>query len=113
VIFLVLVLFNGVGLILYLLLAIIIPLEPGPTPITPQEEVREIVQETKTHISQMAGEMRAPGFWESRRNLIGVVVVATGIFILLKAIYPYPWFRWEYFWSTLIILAGLVIIFRK
>jgi phage shock protein C len=48
---------------------------------------------------------------QKRFNLIGLILVVIGVFLLFKAILP--WDIDRYFWPLLLIAGGILLLFRK
>lgn len=115
IIFVLATIFHGFGLIVYLILAIFIPLAPGPQLETKQEEkIEAFFTGTKEKVETVAKEIKEDKSWlNNRRNLFGGILLIIGVIALLNQIFPYHWFSWEYFWPAAIILAALLILFKK
>lgn len=118
-VFLVLTLGGGAGLLLYILLAILIPYEPGnPVPLDHAEAMKNFAEEFSGRAKNFASEVRSEGIAfrdhnSSRRNTIGLIIVVVGIALLLNQIFPAAWFRWDFFWPTLLIIIGIAIIAKR
>ena len=87
--FVVATIWGGVGLIAYIILAIVLPVaaESGPGP---QREVRV----------------------ERTRAVAGVMLVAFGSMLLVGNLGWVPWFSWEFFWPGVLILIGVLLLWR-
>jgi phage shock protein C len=115
IIFVLLILFHGAGLLLYLILAIFIPLAPGaPLEASSEEKIEEFFSGTKAKVENLANEVRTEKDWLSnRRNIIGGILLVVGVVALLNQIFPYDWFSWNYIWPAAIIIAALLIMLKK
>ncbi len=131
-VFLVLILGGGSGLLLYILLAIIIPREPGPAqPINREEKIKDFASKvagrTKEFVNEFKeekfeGEKSAPSNVPTKlassaeshftRNF-GLLLVFIGATLLLKEFLPQGWFRWDYFWPAFLIVVGFAIMLRR
>ncbi len=123
IIFVIMVLAGGAGILAYIILAIVVPLE-GSGAATTEETVKENVTEIKATANQMGQEIRATlsgtkaettgGAAQSSRRLttLGAIIVALGILLLLSNLNIFWWFSWRYFWPVIIILTGTLIIMR-
>jgi len=96
---------GGSGVLLYIILAIIIPKEPTGTT---EEEMTE-TPKIKTK--------EDPSFDEATegkgKNVLAVLVILAGIILLTNRIIPFNWFRWDLFWPVGLIMLGVYLIFRR
>ncbi|MFA6198405.1 MAG: PspC domain-containing protein [Patescibacteria group bacterium] len=100
---------NGVGLLAYIILAIVVPEEP----------VIETAASDGGHDS--AGYVRVTNgrvetsentSWLSqRRNIIGLVIIVLGVASLMKATIPSLIWADHVFWPMMVILIGIYLIF--
>lgn len=94
--------FNGFGIILYLILAILIPLERG----IKEESLKQEIDETIIEINR-------------RKNVkifLGFILVFIGIIYIFRMYFPigfYYLFNWRALWPYVIIIIGLYVIFRN
>ncbi len=117
-IFVLLTLINGFGLLFYIILMLIIPEEPteekAETKI--ESQVQEAAQELKSKAESMVSELK-DGFKNNRRcdkrNIIGIIVVILGFYLLLNEIFPINILRWDLLWPIIIILIGFHLIFKR
>lgn len=77
----------GVGLLLYLVLAVILPVENSPT----------------TYTALSAGRSHA---------LAGTVLVVLGTLLLAGNMGWAPWLNWNVFWPAVLILIGIGLLAR-
>lgn len=116
---------GGIGIIAYIILAIVVPLE-GSTASTPREARQENIAEMKQTAHDFSEDLRS-GLAKNQvehtdrdperairihrhRNLIGLIVVIIGVLALLSSLNIFWWFRWAYFWPVILIVIGLIII---
>jgi phage shock protein C len=100
---------NGVGLLAYIIMVIVVPEEPASEATT------------SDHANQPAGYVRVANgrietsknsSWLSqRRNLIGLVIILLGVASLMRAIMPSLGWADHVFWPLLVILIGVYLIF--
>ncbi len=117
ILFILLALTNGVGIVLYLILAVIMPLESG----TEEEldrgaKAKEFAEEVGQKARALGEEVRANRSWRWRsRNVFGGAVVFIGVIMLLEQTVPFifHWINWGVIWPLLIILLGLYLIINK
>jgi len=111
---------NGTGIIAYIIMAIIIPLE-GSRASTPKETVRENVDEIKDSTARLGQEIR--GTFAGEENspatgtttpgktgiyIVGIILIIVGILALLSAMGWFAWFRWG--WPLILVIIGLLIL---
>lgn len=117
-VFLVLVFGGGAGVLLYILLAIIIPNEPGePVFVDRGEKVHDFAQDVagraKSFAEEVKGEVHSyRAGSSSRRSLIGLIIIVIGAALLLGQIFPVRWFEWNFFWPLLLIVIGIAILVK-
>jgi phage shock protein C len=120
--------FGGIGIIAYIILSLVVPLENSQT-TEPKDTIRENVQEIKETAETIGKDIKST-FDTSSENretskyyrppnsilIIGIVILAVGIIALLFTVGPLHvvwWFRWDYLWPILLIAIGLLIIFAR
>jgi len=120
VIFIVLALMSGVGVIIYLALALLVPSE-GKEEKTPKETIKEgaeeigqkakeVATEVGEGVKKVASRAKAPGTF-----LLGLVLVLIGIWFLLQNLglqWPF-WMDFHVIWPVLLILLGLFIFVKR
>ena len=120
IIFVLLIFANGLGILAYIIMAIVVPLE-GSKATAPKEAIKENVEEIKEAAEELGHEIRSTFAAEDkaeasdkihqRRNLIGIALVVLGILILMGTLNMFWWFRWGYLWPLILVAIGLIIIF--
>ncbi|MDO8750847.1 MAG: PspC domain-containing protein [Dehalococcoidia bacterium] len=126
---------GGVGIIAYIVLAIIMP-QGESTAAHPADVVKEnlhtIGQEAAEAAHRVEDAVRGtppkgegmgtpetpteqPDQTEQtrRRTGLGIILVALGVVFLLANLGALRWFRWGAFWPVVLILAGLAIIIGR
>ena len=121
VIFVLLIFANGLGILAYIILAIIVPLESSKV-TTPKETVRENVEEMKETATELGREIRSTLTGEEdeseevtkarhrRLNIFGIILIVAGILFLVGSFNFLWWFRWSYLWPLIIVAIGVLII---
>lgn len=118
VIAVVLALANGVGIIAYVILAIVVPLESSKTGDS-KEVIKENIEEIKQTASDLGNEIGTT-FSEEKdtskiqrnyRSIIGIILVIAGGLFLLANFNLFWWLRWDNLWPLILIAIGVVIIF--
>lgn len=86
--FVVATLWGGVGLLLYIVLAIILPVDDQPA-------------------------VRAPFSAERSHAMAGTVLLVLGALLLASNLGLAPWLSWNLFWPSLLILVGIGLLLRS
>lgn len=124
---------HGFGILLYIVLMIILPLEPeegnGSKAAIKKEKPDNIAHETAgSNVFQgfvqeepvkqepeapkiISAEEPSAGWPRSKRNFIGAVIIIIGLIIFLDNFLPiFSWISWKMVWAVAIILLGYLII---
>ncbi len=101
---------GGVGILAYLVFWVIIPVEGKDDEIG--ERAREAGEEMKDVAQSLADDIRTARP-SNRRALFGLIVIAVGLVALFNSIFPHHWVRWDIVWAGAIILVGVALIVRK
>ena len=117
VFFLLLVLGNGIGVLLYFLLWIITPLEGQPRSASLQDNVRQGSQEIAEHTRAVSEDFRRMVRRPAPRMsaIAGAALVAWGALYLLDHL-QLSWLWWldfDLLWPVLLILGGLALLLRR
>ena len=102
VIFVLLVLGGGSGILIYIVLWIVTPIKNQVEIINKGEEMKEKVKEIKKEVKV---ERKRSG------SFVGFILMGFGILILLEKIIPMV-IRWDYVWPILLVVSGAYLIFR-
>ncbi len=105
VIFILLVFANGVGLLMYFIFAILIPLEPGIADESKTEESKELITQLKKKNRYMS------------KIMFGIILILIGLFFVLDRYFPISFYmRWlsiKSLWPYVIIILGLYLVFKN
>lgn len=115
---------GGAGILAYIILAIVVPLESSKV-TEPKDVIKENVEEMKETASQIGHEIRSAFAREEgaseetvraqhhNRNILGSILIIIGILSLLASLNLNLlwWLRWTYLWPLIIIAIGVLIIF--
>lgn len=107
---------NGIGVFIYLLLWIIVPLEGRAREPSLGVTAREGAEEIANQVWAVGDDIRRS---VSRPHpqaamFIGLALVLLGLVYLIENL-RVPWLRWlefDVFWPVLLILGGLALLFR-
>ena len=112
---------NGLGILAYIILAIVVLLE-GSKATTPKEVVEMNVEEMKETAndlgrevhSTLAGEEGEPEeiakVRQRRRNFLGIILIVLGILFLLGSFNLFWWLHWGNLWPLIFVAIGVLII---
>jgi len=112
---------GGAGIVAYLILAIIVPLE-GTTAAEPKDTIKENVEDIKETADQLGRDIRSTVVQEdvdteevaalrSRRfNWLGIAVLVFGVVLLLGNFNVFWWFNWGILWPIPVIAIGILLI---
>lgn len=114
-IFVLLAIMGGHGVLLYLLLAIIVPLEPGENvDVNRKEKIKEFATGVQAGVQRVARDLKENRSWFSNpRHLAGSIILFIGFAALFSQMFPEYWLGWEVMWPVLLLLIGLYIIIGK
>jgi hypothetical protein len=107
---------GGMGILIYLLLWIIVPVEGNQRDASLEETVRTGSQEIADRAREMGDDLRnivnRPNPQAAR--IIGIGLILVGIVFLLQNLHL-PWLNWldfDVIWPALLILGGIALIVR-
>ncbi len=108
---------NGVGVLIYFLLWIILPLEDQEQGASFSDTVHTSSQEIADHARQVGQELREFARQPNPRAgvVIGVALILIGFFYLLQNL-NLPWLHWFNFdllWPVLLIAGGIALLVRR
>lgn len=102
---------DGIGVILYIILVIIMP-KPDKQDQSPKETIRENVQEMSERVKE-AGEELGEAFskkteekTQNRTGWFGILLILIGVIFLLKNLNLIRWFDNDLLWPLIIIFIG-------
>jgi phage shock protein PspC (stress-responsive transcriptional regulator)/uncharacterized integral membrane protein len=117
--------FSGFGIIAYIILAIVVPLESSATP-QPKETIKENVQEIKetaaaigkefqsTFSKEATANSKVTGSYHRSISVLGIVIIIIGaVFLIATLTNFWGWFHWAFVWPVILIIIGLLIIFSR
>jgi phage shock protein C len=107
---------NGIGLLLYILLWIILPLEDQPRDTTFGDTVRTGSQEIANQALAMGDELRQLVRSPNPRAglIVGSALIVLGVVFLLQNL-NLPWLNWvdtDVIWPILLIMGGGALLIR-
>lgn len=115
-IFLLLALVHGLGILFYVILIFIIPKEGGKSLDVAKagQKLKEFAgaAEEKTQEVTEKIEKQGKSWLQDPRRVIGLVVLIVGLLALLNRIVPVSWFRWDIFWRVALIVVGFYLLLK-
>lgn len=108
---------EGSGILLYLIMVIVTPEEPG-APESSDRNLEKEIDELGGRMDQKAKEISRSANIDEKsiresRNLLGIFIVLIGLFFLARQVMPFIWFDMDIVWALAIVIIGLYIIFKK
>ncbi|MFH0768631.1 MAG: PspC domain-containing protein [Chloroflexota bacterium] len=110
---------GAAGIIAYIILALVVPLESS-TAAEPRDTIRENVVEIKETASELGRELRStfttekgtptevPKADHRSLNVLGIILIIFGVILLLGSFFS--WLSWRYLWPLIIVAIGVLII---
>jgi len=114
IIFILLAIGGGSGLLIYLILWLVIPKEKGiEKEINREKKVKEFADEVKDKAKSMAKEIKLETKIKrtKRINVLGVILILVGLTAIWNQIFP-KMIDWDMFWPVVLVLIGTLLIFR-
>ncbi len=119
IIFVLLIFASGLGILAYIIMAIVVPLEDSKAS-QPGEAVRENIEEMREAATGLRRELRSTfgsgsehseevTTHQRRRNTLGIIVIVIGVLALLGSL-NLLWWGWSKFWPLIIIAIGILLI---
>ena len=113
---------NGLGILAYIVLAIVVPLEESKA-AEPRDTIKENIEEMKETATELGREVRstfaskeggseeADRVHRTRRNVFGIILIVLGAIFLLASFNLFWWFNWGNLWPLILVAVGLLILF--
>lgn len=109
IIFILMTLGGGSGILVYLILAFLIPKDDSGNSSNHESHPTAF----KEKVEQLASELKTASNNPSKISILGIIIIVLGGFLLLKELFPWKILNMSVFWAILIILLGIIIIRRK
>jgi len=100
---------GAIGFIIYVALALLMPLDPS-TVENNNDRTHVTADQVRDRVKGLAEELRADRKIGRRRNLLGLIIVIIGLIAFLNELFPKFWIGWKVLWPVIIILIGLSFI---
>jgi phage shock protein C len=110
IIFVLLTMPGGAGILAYVILSLITPLEPG-TETNPKEEVKEfakkVKKEAKVVVAEIKREKKRGGF----RVILGAIIAAVGVGFIVQQLFPF-FHMGMFFWPVVAVVFGIYLVVK-
>jgi phage shock protein C len=113
-VFIVITLAQGAGIVIYLVLWIVMPEEGLEAPAAPGDVFKTGIQGVQQDVQRVATQFRADEPHAHRQGaVLGALLVATGAYLLAINLGAFGWWDWKFGGPVLLMVAGLVLLFRR
>jgi phage shock protein C len=129
VIFIITIFFGGLGILAYVILAIVVPLESSQS-TEPRQTIRENVEEMRQTAENVGKDIHStfsstekktetPVVREHHHSnaplIIGLIILIVGVLALIGSVSSFylSWRFWAIFWPIVLIIIGVLIIFAR
>ncbi len=115
VLFVVVSLGGGAGILLYVILWVVIPPAGASSGVTRQrlEQIGSEMQQKAELVASHLGGRSDDTSLGGRHRWFAVIILLLGVWLLLNEFLPGHWFRWDVFWPLLLIVAGFLLITKR
>jgi phage shock protein PspC (stress-responsive transcriptional regulator) len=127
--FVLLVIFHGIGILAYVVLWIVMPRETS-TDLAPRDVVRENIGGIREEAQRLGDQLRGgpagdpavegeiegavtPRSTANRQMLAGLVLLVLGVLFLFDNLGVFWWFRWGQMWPLVLIVIGAFLIYER
>jgi phage shock protein PspC (stress-responsive transcriptional regulator) len=109
---------GGFMFLVYIVLAIVVPQEPGEEMADRKESLKGFVEGVSEKAETLASEFQerrdhVRDSYNRKRTIAGIILVGIGLVALLNEFFPMHWFRWSVVWPSALVILGAMILFRK
>ncbi|MDD4784986.1 MAG: PspC domain-containing protein [Candidatus Shapirobacteria bacterium] len=115
IIFILLALSGGSGILIYLILWLVVPKEEGiEKEIDREEKIKEFAGEIKSKAKSMAKEIKIDTKIkkvDKKVNILGIILILVGVVAIWNQLAPFT-IQWNLFWPGLLILVGILVLFK-
>lgn len=115
-IFLLLALVHGLGILFYVIFALVVPKEDGEAVVNRKaaKKMKKFAGKTEEKVKEMADKIEKGGksWLQGGKRILGLVILIVGLLALLNVILPVSWFRWDIFWRAALIVVGLYLLIK-
>lgn len=111
-VFVLLALMHGLGVLLYIIFFIIVPKEGHEH--TTSDKIKEIADDAGEKAKKVTEKIEKNGkdWTHNRTKIIGLVILLVGVFALLNEVISISWFKWDIFWRVSLIVVGFYLLVK-
>jgi phage shock protein PspC (stress-responsive transcriptional regulator) len=106
-----LLLFTGVGFLIYLVAWIVVPVEPGCEKNAKEKPLEEKIEDFAQDVQDKVKSHTKNTGKDGSRKLFGAIILIVGLILLIQTVFSVS--LWSNFWPTILILAGLALVFTS
>lgn len=113
IIFIILAFASGSGVIIYLILAVLMPREDDKSVKSNKKNIRE---EAQKMTQDLVGEIRDKKWMGGFKDILGLIIVIVGISILVRELFKldlFAWINWGLVFALLLIFLGFKVLSRQ
>lgn len=110
----------GSGILIYIIMALVVPLEPVGGGSTDEASVDRLTERAKETVEKVAGKMEdaLAGRHEHRhkdgfRSVFGFALVLIGLVTFFGIFMPFPHMAWRMIWPIVLVVLGFFIISKN
>ena len=109
-IFVILTIWGGVGLILYIIALIVMPSrsEEGKNDSSQKENTKEKLKERMDNVASDIKEGLNKRNNRDKNEILGLIILLIGVWFLLRNLLP--WFDFHFVWPILLVIVGVILI---
>jgi len=111
-IFVLITLFGGSGILLYLVLWLVIPPQSQKGDISKQS-IKKGADEMKDKAERFAEDAKEFSKTQGSKRLFGIIILVLGVLFLLDNFQVFRFFNFARFWPVILIILGYMILTRK
>ncbi len=111
-IFILITVFGGGGILVYIILWLIIPEKNKGYEISDQS-IKENAEEIKTKAMEFANNMKINSEGFNSRGIFGIIILLLGILFLLSNFGLFRIFQFHKFWPLILVFLGVLILSRS
>jgi len=108
---------NGIGVLIYLAMWLIVPQEGRSTKTSKQETFRQGADEIAERARTLGNEARSIAGRSNVRAgaIIGTILIILGGIFLLRnfGVFWAPWLRFDVLWPLLLVIGGVMLLWRR
>ena len=111
IVFVLLALGGGSGVLVYLILWLVIPKENNNgKEVDIEKKVKKFAEEVKNQAKEIKSEVKIKKM--EKINFLGIVLVLIGVVAIWNQLSPII-IEWNFFWPVILILVGFLVMFKK